>query len=54
MKIEFDPKSRVWVAFAKKNGRPYLAEAKTMTDASIAVFEMIEEDNNETISEKCS
>ena len=54
MKIQFDPKAQVWVAFDKKNGRPYLAEAETMTEASSAVFEMIEEDNDETISEKSS
>ena len=43
MKIQFDPKARVWIAFDKKNGRPYLAEAETMTEASSAVFEMIED-----------
>ena len=46
MKIQFDPKSQVWVAFHKKNGRPYLAEAKSLEEATTSIFEMIQEDQN--------
>ena len=46
MKIQFDPKSEVWVAFHKKNGRPYLAEAKSLEEATTSIFEMIQEDQN--------
>ena len=46
MKIQFDPKSQVWVAFAKKDGRPYLAEAKSLEEATTSIFQMIQEDQN--------
>ncbi len=54
MQIQFDPKSEVWVAFHKKNGRPYLAEAKSLEEATTSIFQMIQEDRNETISRKSS
>ena len=46
MKIQFDPKAQVWVAFDKKNGRPYLAEAKSFEEATTSIFEMIQEDQD--------
>ena len=46
MKIQFDPKSQVWGAFAKKDGRPYLAESKSLEEATTSIFEMIQEDQN--------
>lgn len=55
MQINYDSKAGEWIAFQKKEGKPFLAYASTLSEAVSLIFEMIQEDNNaQAISEERS
>ena len=47
MQISFDFKAKEWIAFQKKEGKPFLAYAPTLSEAMSLIFAMIQEDNND-------
>lgn len=55
MQINYDSKAQEWIAFQKKDGKPFLAYAPTLSEAVSLIFAMIQEDKNDhAISEKSS
>ena len=55
MQINYDSKAQEWIAFQKKDGKPFLAYAPTISEAVSLIFEMIkEQENDQAISEKSS
>jgi len=47
MQINYDFKGEEWIAFQKKEGKPFLAYAPTLSEAMSLIFAMIQEDNND-------
>ena len=47
MQINYDFKANEWIAFQKKEGKPFLAYAPTLSEAMSLIFEMIQEDKND-------
>ena len=43
----YDFKANEWIAFQKKEGKPFLAYAPTLSEAMSLIFEMIQEDKND-------
>lgn len=47
MQANYDSKSEEWIAFQKKDGKPFLAYAPTLSEAVSLIFAMIQEDQDE-------
>lgn len=47
MQINYDSKAQEWIAFQKKDGKPFLAYAPTLSEAISLCFSMILENNDE-------
>ena len=47
MQANYDSKAQEWIAFQKKDGKPFLAYAPTLSEAVSLIFAMIREDNDE-------
>jgi len=47
MQINYDFKGEEWIAFLKKDGKPYLSFAPSYIEAMSLIFEMIKEDKND-------
>ena len=47
MQINYDFKAKEWIAFQKKDGKPFLAYAPTLSEALTLCFSMILEDKND-------
>tara|TARA_R110002012_G_scaffold204974_2_gene374825 strand:- start:759 stop:905 length:147 start_codon:yes stop_codon:yes gene_type:complete len=47
MQINYDFKGKEWIAFQKKEGKPFLAYAPTLSEAVSLIFAMIQEDKDE-------
>jgi hypothetical protein len=47
MKIGYDSQAKEWIAFQKKEGKPFLAYAPTLSEAVSLIFAMIQEDKND-------
>ena len=47
MQINYDFKAKEWIAFQKKDGKPFLAYAPTLSEAISLCFSMIQENNDE-------
>tara|TARA_R110000765_G_scaffold256465_1_gene356887 strand:- start:302 stop:448 length:147 start_codon:yes stop_codon:yes gene_type:complete len=47
MQINYDFKANEWIAFQKKEGKPFLAYAPTLSEAMSLIFAMIQEDQDE-------
>ena len=47
MQTNYDSKSEEWIAFQKKDGKPFLAYAPTLSEAVSLIFAMIQEDQDE-------
>ena len=47
MQINYDFKAKEWIAFQKKEGKPFLAYAPTLGEAMSLIFAMIQEDQDE-------
>jgi hypothetical protein len=55
MQINYDSKAEEWIAFQKKEGKPFLAYAPTLGEAMSLIFAMIQEDKNDhSIPQKSS
>ena len=47
MLINYDSKAQEWIAFQKKDGKPFLAYAPSLSEAISLCFSMIQENNDE-------
>ena len=47
MQINYDFKGKEWIAFLKKDGKPYLSFAPSYIEAMSLIFAMIQEDQDE-------
>lgn len=47
MQINYDSKAEEWIAFQKKEGKPFLAYAPTLSEAVSLIYAMIQEDKDE-------
>jgi len=52
MQTTYDFKTKEWIAFQKKDDKPFLAYAPTLSEALSLCFSMILEDKNESKEEK--
>ena len=47
MQANYDFKAKEWIAFQKKEGKPFIAYASTLSEAVSLIFAMILEDQDE-------